>query len=163
MQRNQIFLIIVPNSNPYTDCRLQIRTNLEPLQSYKFDRVIDGNDIVIKVPEPIIEIAIGRRDDLFGLANKLFGARWGAWTYVEECWTYQIQGDGLVDLPPPLTERERSIMAHLAIEAKTSNEICNAFPSDLPANIRSSLRYLYENGFLVIDGSSIEAKYHIRK
>lgn len=171
MERNPIYLVIGPRlesrhrtESAYTDCVLQVRTNLDPIESYRFDRTIDGGDVVLKVPEPIIEIARGRRDDLYGQANKLFGARWGAWSYAgSDTWTYQIQNEG--DLKPPLIDRERNILAILkAYPRQTADVLFHRSGSSATdkSAVDSALRYLYESGYVVRETSGQQIYYSLR-
>lgn len=98
-----------------------------------------------------ILVAAGRRDDLFGLAQNMFGARHGAWTNVGEYrWSYPIQtANG--SSPIQLTQREKQIMTHLAeTPGISSEELANRMAEE-QAHIHSAVRFLYESGFLVIE------------
>jgi hypothetical protein len=111
-------------------------------------------------PTYSFRVAKGRRDDLFGLAAKLFNTRHGAWTEDnEQTWSYPIQGTE--DAPVQLTPREKKIMDSLAtIPNQTADDLCVVLNEE-SANIVSALRFLYESGLLVVDDGT--HRYSVRR
>jgi hypothetical protein len=158
MISSPLYLVLVPHAQ---ESILQLRTNLEPLESIRVDRV-DGSH-VIRIPEPIIEVARGPRQDLYGLAVKLFGARWGAWTYLgDEVESYQIQGEGGLLLQ--LTPREKRIVQGLEHKPnQTLDELYDEVrdAGEPMALYASALRFLHENGFLILE--TPEGRYSVRR
>lgn len=65
-------LYLVLQSNGTLPSILQLRTNIDHLESYRFEMKA-GGDYVLKIPEPIITIAIGDSIELFNLAQRMFG------------------------------------------------------------------------------------------
>src|ERR1035437_952972 len=107
-------------------------------------------------PTYSFRVAKGRRDDLFGLAAKLFNTRHGAWTEDnEQTWSYPIQGTE--DAPVQLTPREKKIMDSLAtIPNQTADDLCVVLNEE-SANIVSALRFLWESGLLIFESEVIKA------
>ena len=158
MKRNPLYLVLSPVPNDFEDGYiLQLRTNIERLESYRV--VIEGGDVVVKAPKPIIEIARGRREELYGLANKQFNARRGAWTYLGDYTeSYQIQGEGHV--LQPLTKCEASIVECLREKPyQIIDDLCR-FLNQEKNVVGSALRYLHENGYVVME--SPEQRYTVR-
>lgn len=61
---------------------LELRTNLDPLQAFRFERSPHG-EYVLHVPEPVIPIATGTVDEMLLVVEKLFGIPHDAdWQYL---------------------------------------------------------------------------------
>jgi hypothetical protein len=61
---------------------LELRTNLDPLRSYRFERSAQGQ-YVLHVPEPVIPVASGTLEDILLVADRLFGISPDAeWQYL---------------------------------------------------------------------------------
>jgi hypothetical protein len=158
MIRSPLYLTIIPED-----------VSLDTPHGSREGRLYVAND------SGIIQIAKGRRDDLFGLANKLFGARHGAWTNAgEQAWQYPLQDTE--GSPVQLTEREKRIIVYLGepSEPKRLGLVCSylslqetgsANPDYDSANVRSALLFLYQNGYLVVENSNdpLENRYSVRR
>lgn len=72
MDTKPLYLVLITNGRLLDPAVLQIRTNIDHLESYKFERNNVG-EYVLKVPEPIITIATGEPTELLNLVQKTFG------------------------------------------------------------------------------------------
>lgn len=157
-----LYLVIVPDNSEIAEFAnthvLQLRTEVNPLTGIKTRHNAQGETILV-LPPPIIEIARGSQDDLYGLAAKMFGARWRAWTYRGDyVYSYQLQGDNGA-VPPGLTPREITILNILEGHPDQTLDDLDLFmqvgrPAGVEserAQIGSALRFLSENGFVVME------------
>jgi len=65
------FYLVMESSNP-NHATLELRTNLDPLLPYRFERSPQG-EYVLHVPEPIIPVAAGTAEEVMAIAQSLFG------------------------------------------------------------------------------------------
>jgi len=81
---------------------LELRTNLAPLQAYRFERSPQG-EYVLHVPEPVIPLATGTVDEMLLVAENLFGIPHNAdWQYLgDRIHAYTVQP------PAKLPEKKR--------------------------------------------------------
>lgn len=93
--------LLMEASNP-NHVSLELRTNLDPLQAYRFERSPHG-EYVLHVPEPVITLATGTVDEMLLVAEKLFGIPHNAdWHYLgERTHAYTVQP------PAKLPEKKR--------------------------------------------------------
>ena len=90
MIKHAIYLLM-ESADP-NHATLELRTNLSPLQNYRFERSLHG-EYVLHVPEPVIPVASGTVHELMAVAHDVFGVPAEAdWRYLgDRSHAYPIQ------------------------------------------------------------------------
>ena len=93
--RSPLYLIIGEDEGKYT---LQLRTNRDWLESYKIQSDRNGN-LILKVPEPIIPVFSGTKEETIKCAHQLFCAvpdDFKLWRYLGDyMWSFRLDTDGV--------------------------------------------------------------------